>query len=77
MLKKFAFHQPSTDGIVRANKIREAYSALTAVLDEVLPPKDGRPHSREAAVAHTELETSAMWAIKASVLNDPESKPSL
>ena len=32
------------------------------------------PKSREQSVALTELETTAMWAIKAVVCNDPESE---
>jgi hypothetical protein len=31
------------------------------------------PESRQRSVAITELETAAMWAIKAVVFNDPNS----
>lgn len=67
MLKTFAYHAPSSDGLEKISELREAYSRLHEVLDRVAP------HSREKAVALTELETSAMWAVKSVVFNDPES----
>ena len=68
MLKTFAYHKPSTVGLEQIKKLREAYSTLHAVLSSVAPL------SRERSVALTELETSAMWAVKAVVFNDPESQ---
>lgn len=65
--KPFAYHKPSTDGLSKINAIREAYSTLKAVIEEHCPS------SRHKAVALTEMETSAMWAIKAVVFNDPNS----
>lgn len=69
MLKTFAYHAPSPESMQRITKIREAYSALHEVLTA-----NGTP-SRELSVAITELETSAMWAIKSVVCNDPTSAP--
>lgn len=65
--KPFAYHRPSPDGMQRINDVRRAYSDLKAVLEAACPP------SRQLSVALTELETSAMWAIKAVVFNDPAS----
>lgn len=65
--KPYAYHKPSPDGFEKINKIREAYSNLQRVIDTECPP------SRHKSVAITELETSAMWAIKAVVFNDPQS----
>lgn len=66
--KTFAYHKPSSDAIEKIEKIRKAYSDLNAVILETAP------HSRERSVAITELETSAMWAVKSIVHNDPESE---
>lgn len=66
--KPFAYHKPSEDGLSRITAIREAYSAVKTVLEQQCPP------SRHLAVAITELETSAMWAVKAVVFNDPASE---
>lgn len=66
--KPFAYHKPSEDGMSRITNIREAYSRVKAVLETNCPP------SRQLSVAITELETSAMWAIKAVVFNDPTSE---
>ena len=67
MLKTFAYHQPSPDGLDRIARLREAFSYVKRVMNEECSG------SREASVAHTHLETTAMWAIKAVVFNDPES----
>ena len=66
--KPFAYHRPSEDGLSRINALREAYSSLQRLIEEVAPA------SRQRAVALTELETSAMWAIKSVVFNDPKSE---
>lgn len=68
MLKTFAYHKPSTAGLDKISKLREAFSTLYQQI-EVLAP-----NSREKSVALTKLETTAMWAIKAVVCNDPESE---
>jgi len=68
--KPFAYHKPSERGLYKINQIREAYSEVKQAIEERCP------ESRQRAVAITELETSAMWAIKAVVFNDPESEVS-
>ncbi len=65
--KPYAYHKPSDEGLARINRLREMYSALAAVIEQTCPA------SRQKSVAITELETSAMWAIKAVVFNDPAS----
>ena len=66
--KPYAYHKPTDDGLAKINKLREIYSEVERVIHEVCP------NSRQKAIAVTELETSAMWAIKAVVFNDSESK---
>ncbi len=65
--KAFAYHKPSQDSLDKITTLREAFSALNALIET------NSPHSRERSIAITELETSAMWAIKSVVSNDPES----
>lgn len=67
MLKTFAYHKPSEAGLEKIRKLREAFSVLHNIIAELAPA------SRERSVGLTELETAAMWAIKAVVCNDPES----
>lgn len=67
MLKTFAHHAPSKEGLEKIRKLREAYSNLHQLIAELAPV------SRERSVGLTELETSAMWSIKAIVCNDPGS----
>jgi hypothetical protein len=67
MLKSHAYHKPSEAGLGKTRAIREAYSTIHELLKSHCPP------SRELSVALTELETSAMWAIKSVVCNDPDS----
>lgn len=68
MDKAFAYHGPSADGLLKITQLREEFSHLKRIIETVAPA------SRERSVALTELETSAMWAIKAVVFNDPNSK---
>lgn len=68
MLKTFQYHKPSEEGLKRISALREAFSLVLEAITTQAPP------SRERSVAVTELETSAMWAIKAVVFNDPESE---
>jgi len=68
IIKTLAYHSPSAEGLRKIAEIRRAYSA---VYDQILKTC---PESRERSVALTELETSAMWAVKAVVVNDPESQ---
>jgi len=65
--KPFAYHKPSDGGLAAINELREQFSALAATIERVCPP------SRQKSVAVTELETAAMWAIKAVVFNDKDS----
>lgn len=62
--KTFAHHAPSRVAIERIAEIRRGYSRMADLIEL------GCPASRERSVALTELETSAMWAIKAIVIND-------
>ncbi len=68
MNKSYAYHQPSPKGLELIRCLREAFSAVHNEIDSLAPD------SREKSVAFTHLETAAMWAIKAVVVNDPESK---
>lgn len=66
--KPFAYHKPSDDGMERITRLRSEFSALKRTIEMVCP------ESRHRSVALTELETTAMWAIKAVVFNDPKSE---
>lgn len=68
MKKTYAYHKPGASGIEKIAKLRKAFSDLDDLITELAPP------SREQSVAKTNLETTAMWAIKAVVCNDPESE---
>jgi hypothetical protein len=68
MDKTFAYHKPTVESLSKITNLRVAYSNLKAIIEATCPP------SRERAVALTELETSAMWAIKSVVHNDPNSE---
>ena len=59
----FGYFKPSEEMLPVIQNIREAYTALHLTLLSL-------PTSRQRAIAITELETSAMWAIKGLVLND-------
>jgi len=62
----FGYFKPNDVALPLIQEVREAYSTVHQFLLTL-------PASRERAVSITELETSAMWAIKGLVLNDPES----
>ena len=68
MKKTYAYHKPSASGISKIAALREAFSQLHDLIEATAPS------SREKSVALTNLETTAMWAIKAVVCNDPESE---
>ena len=68
ILKPFAYHKPSDDGLSKITLLRKYFSDGKRLIEETCPA------SRERSVALTELETTAMWAIKAVVLNDPKSE---
>lgn len=66
--KTYAYHKPSEAGLKKIAKLRQLFSMVHDVIEELTP------QSREKSVAFTNLETTAMWAIKAVVCNDPESE---
>lgn len=66
--KPYAYHAPSADGLAKINQLREHFSAGERLMREICP------QSRHLAVALTQNETAAMWAIKAVVFNDPASE---
>lgn len=68
MKKTFAYHKPSNEGLEKIKVLREAFSVVHSTIEL------NAPSSRERSVALTELETAAMWAIKAVVCNDPQSE---
>lgn len=68
--KIFAYHKPGTQALMDINSLREAFSRL----DEHI--RMTCPDSRERAIALTEIETAAMWAIKSVVFHDPHSEAS-
>lgn len=64
MRKSYAYHKPTEDGLAKMRDLRKAYSDLHDLVESLVS------HSRERSIALTELEASAMWAIKAVVCND-------
>ena len=68
--KPFAYHKPSDAGLESITRLREAFSDVKRSIERHCP------ESRQRSVALTELETAAMWAIKAVVFNDPQSEVS-
>jgi hypothetical protein len=66
--KTYQYHKPSDDGLAKTAKLRKAFSDL----DDLI--RANSPTGREQAVAITNLEQAAMWAIKAVVVNDPKSE---
>jgi hypothetical protein len=68
ILKTFAYHSPSPAGLTQITYLREAFSQVAEAIQK------HAPDSREKSVALTQLETAAMWAVKAVVFNDPESQ---
>jgi hypothetical protein len=66
--KPYAYHKPTEEGLRKITLLREHFSETERLLKELCP------QSRHLSVAITNNETTAMWAIKAVVFNDPESK---
>jgi hypothetical protein len=62
----FGYFKPAEDMLPLIQETRDVYSMLHRHLLTL-------PASRERSIAVTELETSAMWAIKGLVLNDSRS----
>ena len=65
--KPSAYHKPSADGLDKINRLRAHFSEGERLIREICP------QSRHQSIALTENETTAMWAIKAVVFNDPDS----
>lgn len=65
--KTFAYHKPSEGGLTKITLLRRAFSEITDLVEQ------NAPNTRERAVAITNIEQAAMWAIKAVVCSDPES----
>lgn len=59
----FGYFKPAETMLPLIQETRNAYSKVHKFLLSL-------PASRQRAIAITELETSAMWAIKGLVLND-------
>ena len=68
--KPYAYHKPSDDGLARINRLREHFSEGERLIREICGS------TRQASVAITNNEQTAMWAIKAVVFNDPASEVS-
>lgn len=66
--KPYAYHKPSKDGLEKINRLRAHFSEGERLIREICP------QSRHQSIALTENETTAMWAIKAVVFNDPDSE---
>ncbi len=66
--KPYAYHKPSAEGLLKITKLREHFSEGERLIWELCP------ESRQRAVAITNNEQTAMWAIKAVVFNDPKSE---
>lgn len=62
-INPFGYFKPAENMLPLIQEARDAYSKLHSFLLSL-------PASRQRSVAITELETSAMWAIKGLVLND-------
>jgi hypothetical protein len=67
MNKTYAYHKPGDAGLDKIRELRALFSHVHGEIERLAPA------SRERSVALTNLETTAMWGIKAVVCNDPES----
>jgi hypothetical protein len=67
--RPYAYHKPGDEGLATITKLRKLFSDADKLIKELTPP------SREQSIAITNLEQTAMWAIKAVVINDPKSTP--
>lgn len=68
--KPYAYHRPGDDSLLKITKLRQKFSEVDALVKELCPA------SRERSETITCLETTAMWAIKSVVINDPKSEVS-
>lgn len=70
--KPYAYHKPSPVGLDKINRLREHFSEGERLIRELCVDAKGMP-TRQQSIAITNNETTAMWAIKAVVFNDPDS----
>lgn len=54
--RRFVHHPPTPERAKAHDAVRAAYRNLAELLEQYVPP------GREAALAHTNLEQSLMWA---------------
>ncbi len=66
--KPYAYHKPSEDGLAKITRLREHFSEGERLIREVCADP------RRQAIAITQNEQTAMWAIKAVVFADPKSE---
>lgn len=66
--KPYAYHKPSDDGLAKINALREHFSEGERLINDIC----GK--NRQASIAITNNEQTAMWAIKAVVFNDAASE---
>ena len=66
--KPYAYHKPSPEGLEKINRLREHFSEGERLIREICG------NTRQASIALTNNEQTAMWAIKAVVFNDPNSE---
>lgn len=66
--KPYAYHKPSEEGLRKITRLREHFSEGERLIREACGDV------RQASIAITNNETTAMWAIKAVVFNDPQSE---
>lgn len=71
--KPYAYHKPSAVGLSKITELREHFSLGERLIRRLCVDAEGHP-TRQQAVALTNNETTAMWAIKAVVFNDPDSE---
>lgn len=67
--KPYAYHKPSDSAQAKIDRLREHFSEGERLI------KDICGNTRQASIAITNNEQTAMWAIKAVVFNDPDSVP--
>lgn len=65
-LNAFTYHRPSAAIQATMSSLRSSFQVMVALLDAEIP------ECREKSLAFTALEESAMWAMKALALTDPD-----
>lgn len=71
--KPYAYHKPSPAGLEKINELRRHFSEGERLIRTLCLTPEGTL-SRQGAVAITNNEQTAMWAIKGVVFNDPASE---